>query len=1643
MYKSKHTKSKSDTDFHENKYIIDDISGSLKVFQNNLLKNIKTNRKSIKKKKEEKAKLVRALSVINKNEKQSLFILGFEKILLFKKQLDAFFFEKKLPLIKLHLDNTLHIIKKKIDELKEKLIKECPILFNSVLIDKLNEFNEVIKSLIETKPQEFYKEVKFVILEQFEKIRLEIFELLENLEDANNDNIEDINKIKNDLNFNHGILFKFNSSPEFQLDNDLINDNIKRRDSLIHRITEIKENIISVIKPKKQQILQFIEDISHEILISLTKFSYIIDYYSLSISYLNTQLFKIIISYIEKNKNNLFNSRDEENKIMFFIELIFILNRTFSKKSSIDIQGNLSESSILNSMGKFILNNIHELIPKCHELDDLKILMGDKVSNSLFINSQENNLYYKNYMKSFENNKKIILVKSFKFYYDLKLIFWKSVYTKIDTNAKTPNICCRICEQNIPLTEFVLHVYYCKEQNNYYKKLNYFKSKVKKYINSLEIYRTKVNQKIFNLENNFWKKNIEMNKILKKIEKESDLLNIIKTNNKDFLQLLIKIYINENSKPNDYYENNPEKLPNVSTLIYLTYFVFILNKKQSDNEKNVEDEELTEILGNILSYLIQTQFYTEYFLEVRQTRTKSNIYLNDIHSSFQSSSNDIEGFYSPKSRFYSTKNVLITDLSIDKKNSPSRGRGNQKKRSIVRHQTFSTMMQDIKSIFSFNKTLLSKNNISQNASQSINQSVNQNQSNEDSSIDMNSSSSNLDKIEDMKSIDDKSKKADHHFNFFETRSNSENKSGGVFSFFFNPQKKGSEGNVKNSFLENKQPTPKNSCKTHRGFFLQNKHPNSSKFLLQHRSLESNRVKPFKIFESKESSIDVDINNNNNEHSFYNKNNFSSERKTSNLDSLSGSFADNDKDKNDNNINIINNNYVSISSKINAKLNLNIDKKVPSLFLKSDKMVLNYKPNLSFREGNKKSLFQLQHVESKDVEKKLDKKNLEINLLHKKESFEKFDLEEKENKVPSEKGDIENKENFLNSQFEKIDIYNKKRGISPDISKRKRKKKDTNGEKNKNLVLIGNYESSNERKSSRDCEDYENSEKSKNSKNKNSILNLKQTKNNEEKENENDNNNSNSNSNDKDYFNKVIIESDDEIDKNIKNSNNESHNNSFTGELKEYQEIFADLDEYKNWFNFGANFFMNSDINAQNENVINTIKELLSEINNDFEKENEKEDNNDENDNDNEKSKSNINSLNNSQIKFSDSNLKFSNFKLILPIGKGGYGSVGLYKKTKTGDMYAIKSVGINNMKEKKMSQTLQNERNILKEISSDYVVNSYYIFKDQVNYYFVMEYLPGGDVYNLLSSIILPFSTIQLIIAETLLAVYYLHSINIIHHDIKPENILIAKDGHFKLSDFGLSKTINEEEVKKDEEEDSEFIKSSSISSDSSLKNSNPEHEKDDNKTEGTLFYMAPELFTGEYPIGKSIDYWAIGIVIYELFTFKVPFEAETQEKTKQNIIDYNINWEPMYSEEVTKNYKNYIDCTVDLIKKFIFFNPKQRWGDHNFKEIQNHEFFKGFDWVNIKKIKNSAVISHLKKVVEKNNKKIKELNKANEGENNGNLICEVDLAYDESNMDFSQRIDNLQKRNNELIKMKFKKNEIKIEDDDKSYKRSLLFDLQ
>jgi len=705
-------------------------------------------------------------------------------------------------------------------------------------------------------------------------------------------------------------------------------------------------------------------------------------------------------------------------------------------------------------------------------------------------------------------------------------------------------------------------------------------------------------------------------------------------------------------------------------------------------------------------------------------------------------------------------------------------------------------------------------------------------------------------------------------------------------------------------------------------------------------------------------------------------------KKSNIDSpsLSNSFVGSEKENNKNDYILNKNGIFFLSSRNNNGPSKFNDSGDISLKLKSDAPIFKYGTNKS---NKRKSLFKVYNNE--------EEKQDFFNFIK-----EKKKIKENEN-INKRRKTLENY-NSKKNEANKIRYFGKLSGrknrkSSPDISKDIMKLL----EYGKNLVLIDNIGSENSSSENRKSNISENS-------NKNNTKKIFKIKSSSSISSENlDNIKEESKKDD---------ENDDSIDK------------SSSIKDYEYRNIFNDKEREQELFNFDTNFFINTDINAHNPYLVNILKQWLIAINNEIKSKEEQ---------DNDKS------MDSGILKTKDSGTKFSNFKLVLPIAKGGFGTVGLYKKISTGDLYTIKSVDINKMKEKKLSKTLQNERNIMKEISSDYVVTTYYLFKDKANYYFVMEYLPGGDVYNLLSSIILPFSTIQLIVAETLLAVNYLHSKNIIHHDIKPENILITKNGHFKLSDFGLSKTLNEKVSKKTNDEHLIFIRSSECSSNSSLISS----EHDDNKTEGTLYYMSPELFTGDFPISKSIDYWAIGIIIFELFTFKVPFEADTQEETKQNIINYNVNWDPIYSDEVEKHYKDYIDSAVDLIKKFIFFNPSQRWGDNDFDKIKNHEFFKGFDWANIKSIKSTAVLSHLKKIVEQNNKKIKEFNKGKKGEDIENILCEENLIYDEENNKFSQRIDNLQKRNNELIKMKFKKKEIKIEENDNNFKRSLFFDLQ
>ena len=194
---------------------------------------------------------------------------------------------------------------------------------------------------------------------------------------------------------------------------------------------------------------------------------------------------------------------------------------------------------------------------------------------------------------------------------------------------------------------------------------------------------------------------------------------------------------------------------------------------------------------------------------------------------------------------------------------------------------------------------------------------------------------------------------------------------------------------------------------------------------------------------------------------------------------------------------------------------------------------------------------------------------------------------------------------------------------------------------------------------------------------------------------------------------------------------------------------------------------------------------------------------------------------------------------------------------------------------------------------------------------------------------------------------------------------------------------------------------------------------------------MAPELFTDKYPQGGGDDYWAIGVLIFDLYSYSLPFEAKTQEETRNNIINLKIDWNKLINDDIIKVYGN-IDPAIDLIKKFLKENPSDRWGDKNLDEIKKHKFFEGFNWKDVQNIKNDSVKDYVKQKVKENNNKIKQLNIKNKEKKENSLnnnfedgypsVIEINLTENEEKHFFTERLDNLNKKNNEIMKKKITK---------------------
>ncbi|KAM6957106.1 LOW QUALITY PROTEIN: microtubule-associated serine/threonine-protein kinase 1 [Aplochiton taeniatus] len=281
----------------------------------------------------------------------------------------------------------------------------------------------------------------------------------------------------------------------------------------------------------------------------------------------------------------------------------------------------------------------------------------------------------------------------------------------------------------------------------------------------------------------------------------------------------------------------------------------------------------------------------------------------------------------------------------------------------------------------------------------------------------------------------------------------------------------------------------------------------------------------------------------------------------------------------------------------------------------------------------------------------------------------------------------------------------------------------------------------------------------------------------------------------------------------------------------------------------------------------------------------------------------------------------ADFQTIKLISNGAYGAVYLVRHLETRQRFAMKKINKQNLILRNQIQQAFVERDILTFAENPFVVSMFCSFETRRHLCMVMEYVEGGDCATLLKNIgALPVEMARMYFAETVLALEYIHNYGIVHRDLKPDNLLITSMGHIKLTDFGLSKiglmslttNLYEGHIEKDTRE---FL---------------------DKQVCGTPEYIAPEVILRQ-GYGKPVDWWAMGIILYEFLVGCVPFFGDTPEELFGQVITDDIVW-PEGDEALPADAQH-------LISTLLQTNPLVRLGTGGAFEVKQHSFFTELDW--------------------------------------------------------------------------------------------------
>ncbi|KAL8371504.1 hypothetical protein RB595_001342 [Gaeumannomyces hyphopodioides] len=274
-----------------------------------------------------------------------------------------------------------------------------------------------------------------------------------------------------------------------------------------------------------------------------------------------------------------------------------------------------------------------------------------------------------------------------------------------------------------------------------------------------------------------------------------------------------------------------------------------------------------------------------------------------------------------------------------------------------------------------------------------------------------------------------------------------------------------------------------------------------------------------------------------------------------------------------------------------------------------------------------------------------------------------------------------------------------------------------------------------------------------------------------------------------------------------------------------------------------------------------------------------------------------------EVRVTRSKYTLGDFEFLRTLGTGSFGRVHLVQSRHNRRFYAIKVLKKAQVVKMKQVEHTNDERKMLGQVKNPFLITLWGTFQDPKNLYMVMDFVEGGELFSLLrKSGRFPNPVAKFYAAEVTLALEYLHAKNIIYRDLKPENLLLDRHGHLKITDFGFAKRVPD--------------KTWTLC--------------------GTPDYLAPEVVSNK-GYNKSVDWWSLGILIYEMLCGYTPFwDSGSPMKIYENIIQGKVKY-PAYINPDAKDLLQRL-ITADLTKRLgnLYGGPQ---------DVKNHQWFLEVTW--------------------------------------------------------------------------------------------------